>query len=188
MIYFTADHHFGHTNIIKYVSRPFKSVEIMDSEMISRWNEVVKPDDTVYHLGDFTLGNKCTARNYFKQLNGNIFVVPGGHDKRWIDAHIENVVVLPKLYMTNIGGLGLITMCHYPMYSWERSHYGSLHLHGHCHGTIGMISCSGDINLPPRTRKGSRIDVGVDNHDFYPINIDRIREILGERQDRISES
>jgi calcineurin-like phosphoesterase family protein len=51
-VFFTSDTHFGHANIIKYCGRPFASVEEMNRELIARWNAVVGPRDTVYHLGD----------------------------------------------------------------------------------------------------------------------------------------
>ena len=37
-VFFTADPHFGHTNIIRYENRPFASAEEMDQELIRRWN------------------------------------------------------------------------------------------------------------------------------------------------------
>ena len=51
-IFFTSDHHFGHTNILKFCNSPFNSIEQMNEELIKRWNEKIGPDDEVYHLGD----------------------------------------------------------------------------------------------------------------------------------------
>jgi len=88
MIWFTADHHFNHANIIKYCNRPFSSVDEMNNELVRRWNEVIKPDDTVYHLGDFTLEGVETFYKFFMQLNGKILIIPGGHDYRLSLIHI----------------------------------------------------------------------------------------------------
>ncbi len=52
MIYFTADTHFGHKNIIGSCARPFQNVEEMDEIMIARWNERVTANDKVYIMGD----------------------------------------------------------------------------------------------------------------------------------------
>ena len=50
MIYFTADHHFGHENVIKHCNRPFSSAEEMDTVLTSNWNSTVKSDDDIYTL------------------------------------------------------------------------------------------------------------------------------------------
>ena len=55
--FFTSDTHFGHNNIIEYCKRPYTSVEEMDAALEKNWNEVVKPDDLVYHLGDLAIDN-----------------------------------------------------------------------------------------------------------------------------------
>jgi len=51
--WFSADDHFGHGNIIKYCNRPFKDSNDMNSSLIRNWNQRVKPEDTVFHVGDF---------------------------------------------------------------------------------------------------------------------------------------
>jgi len=89
--WFTADMHLGHANIIKYCDRPFSSLEEMNRILIRNWNARVKPEDIVFHIGDFcfknTPGGKkgegvpISARDWEKQLNGKIIHIKGNHDK-----------------------------------------------------------------------------------------------------------
>lgn len=79
-IFFTADHHFGHENIIKFSERPFESLEHMNEELIKRWNEKIGPGDTVYHLGDISLGKPDFTKEILDRLNGNIHLIKGNHE------------------------------------------------------------------------------------------------------------
>jgi calcineurin-like phosphoesterase family protein len=100
-IWLTSDTHFGHANIIAYSNRPYADVEAMNADLTRRWNEVVAPDDTVYHLGDFAMGLPDLWPGYRASLNGAIVLVRGNHDRhlrRVVDAMnlvdvVENVVV-----------------------------------------------------------------------------------------------
>jgi calcineurin-like phosphoesterase family protein len=183
-VFVTADHHFGHANIIKFCGRPFADVREMDRVLVERWNAVVGPEDVVYHLGDFTLTGSLSP--WLERLQfGQLYFVPGGHDHRWLrrfEGQAEEgrwIEVLPPLVSLEFPSgrkrPHVVVLCHYPMLSWDRSHYGSLHLHGHSHGTI-PDSPSGDEQLPPGERKGRRIDVGVDRWDFAPVPLARLLE------------
>ena len=58
-IFVTSDCHFNHVNIIKYESETrgmFADPAEMNEKIISNWNSVVSPEDTVYVLGDFAMG------------------------------------------------------------------------------------------------------------------------------------
>ena len=79
-IFVTANQQFGRFNAIKAYKRPFPSVEEMNFNLIKEWNSVVSPEDRVYVLGNFAWDPE-TAEMVFKQLNGDIIVVPGEHDK-----------------------------------------------------------------------------------------------------------
>jgi calcineurin-like phosphoesterase family protein len=79
MLYFTSDHHFWHTNIIKYCNRPFVSVEEMNEALIQNWNDLVLPEDEVYYLGDFSMAAR-PVEIYTSRLNGIKYLVPGNHD------------------------------------------------------------------------------------------------------------
>lgn len=173
-IFFTADHHFGHANIIKYCNRPYTSVTEMDRDLIARWNAVVGENDVVYHLGDFTLGGPCKAQRYFAQLNGVIHALPGSHDIRWFDkqeylsrsGHViqcEPPLKTLELCFENNPRPLVIVLCHYAMRVWDRSHYGAFHLYGHSHG-----------RLPPQ---GRAMDIGVDVRP-EPFELEEIKTLL----------
>ena len=60
-IWFTADFHLGHKNIIRYCNRPFETVEEMNHTILERLNACVKANDILYFLGDFCIGPKARA-------------------------------------------------------------------------------------------------------------------------------
>ena len=55
MIYFTADTHFDHANIIRFCNRPFATVEEMNETLITNWNRKVHANDTVFIIGDMLI-------------------------------------------------------------------------------------------------------------------------------------
>jgi len=65
MIYFTADQHFGHANIIKLCSRPFSDVHEMDEALIENWNRRVTNGDTIYIIGDLLLGTLFRRKSIY---------------------------------------------------------------------------------------------------------------------------
>lgn len=79
----TSDQHFAHANIIRYTARPFRDVDEMNQRMLDLWNETVKPDDEVFHLGDFYWlrgDNRSTCEALIKLLHGKIHFIKGDHD------------------------------------------------------------------------------------------------------------
>ena len=79
-VFVTSDTHFNHTNIIRFCNRPFKNVAHMNETIISNWNRVVGPEDTVFHLGDFCLGGSAEWINVLNRLNGKKYLISGNHD------------------------------------------------------------------------------------------------------------
>ena len=86
-LWFTADTHFGHANIIRYCKRPFTSVEEMDQTLINNINELVQTEDTLYHLGDFSFGRQSKTNNaarYLEQIKcKKVIIIPGNHDPHY---------------------------------------------------------------------------------------------------------
>ena len=162
-IFFTSDTHFGHNNVIRFCNRPFANAYEMDVELTRRWNEVVNKDDTVYHLGDFAFRNKTHVSEYLAHLNGIIHLVTGGHDKKGTWKYFAS---FDKVMQIKVGKQTIV-LCHYPMVSWEKSHYGSWMLYGHTHGRI------------PYNKKLPSFDIGTDCWNYTPISFEEVADILG---------
>ena len=167
--WFTSDTHFGHSKIIEYCNRPFSNADEMDETMIERWNSVVKPNDTVWHLGDFAFHKsqeEITA--LLQRLNGTKNLIAGNHDDaKTRYAAWNDVRALVEL---SLGNKTKVTLCHYALRVWNKSHHGALHFYGHSHGTL------------PGDRQS--LDVGVDCWDYTPVNIEQIRERLKTQPER----
>ena len=80
MYYFISDTHFYHKRVIEFEQRPFKSLEHMHEELIKRWNQRVKEDDTVIIVGDFNFGGVSQRNKLFKILKGHKVLIKGNHD------------------------------------------------------------------------------------------------------------
>jgi calcineurin-like phosphoesterase family protein len=72
-----SDTHFFHENIGRYCSRPENWQELI----IKNWNDLVSPDETILHLGDFALGNKSNFDLLSGMLRGRLFLIQGNHDR-----------------------------------------------------------------------------------------------------------
>lgn len=79
--WYTADLHLGHERIIELCARPFSSVTEMNEAIITRWNERVEPEDTVWVLGDVALGPIEESLGLISRLNGYLILVAGNHDR-----------------------------------------------------------------------------------------------------------
>lgn len=164
-LFYTSDEHYDH--ILRCSNRPYSSVDEMNEDIISKFNEVVPPNGFTIHGGDFYLGrNKKEVYNRFiSRLNGNHFFVMGSHDK-WLDNRNSHEIV--ELRIDN----QIIVICHYAMRVWPASHYNSWHLYGHSHG-----------NLPS---EGKSHDISVDNTGFYPLSHNDIINIMVDKPDNFN--
>ena len=175
---FTSDTHYYHKKIIEYCHRPFGSVEEMNEAMIDRWNSKVKPEDEVYHIGDFAL--KCSVpevENIVRRLNGHIHLILGNHDLKNKSVMRAGGFVEKVHYKElKVGDLKIV-LCHYPFLTWNKSHRGSWSLHGHCHGTLKNPKCPFCL----KSQEGllaRRLDVGVDCWNFEPVSFDELAVVM----------
>lgn len=196
MRFFTSDTHFGHKNIIEYCQRPFKTVDEMNQVLIDNWNAVVKPEDTIYHLGDVAFLKQEAAYKIIQQLNGNKILIRGNHDK---GAGAMNAMGFPEVHdklQIEINGQKL-WLSHYPYPFIEYDPYIEDHDDPDAHHTVvkdvgqpkddfhTWLLC-GHVHTAWKSkqfkgRKNGMLNVGVDQWGFKPISeieiADTIRQL-----------
>ncbi len=163
-IYFTADTHFFHANIVKHCpGRPYNgsgSDLQHDEWLIDLWNGTIDKKDIVYIIGDFAFGNKERVVRLLGKLHGQKHLIVGNHDASSIKLpnYFESVQQIKDLHFNADNHAFLkkdfdLALCHYPLLSWSRKNYGACMVHGHCHGRIDELNAkAGEL----------RVDVGID--------------------------
>ncbi len=129
-VFFIADTHFGHQNIIQYEKRPFQNVQEMDAILIENWNKKVNKDDKVYILGDFAMGSEEYIKDIINKLKGYKVFVLGNHDKSyalawWQSSGFNEVINYPVIYKE------WFILSHEPLYINKSMPYANIFGHVH---------------------------------------------------------
>lgn len=193
-IWFTSDTHYHHKNIVRGTSswsdeendgsshsrqstRDFDTLEDHDDELVKVFNGLIKPNDILYHLGDWSFGGHEQIKLFRNRLQcKNIHLIFGNHDQ-----HIEPIDSVYRQCFSSVQyvkelsfkidsgisgryGKTKIFLSHYSHQVWNKSHHGAIHLFGHSHGSLKGI--------------GRSMDVGVDTHNLYPYHLNEIVDIM----------
>lgn len=193
-VWFTADTHFGHGNIIKFCQRPFltpeeletvrrdprsrfrisdDSVRRHDEALLEAINSRVAEGDLLWILGDFCWGRLTEATAYRGRIRcRHVHLVWGNHDHRSIRPVFGEVL---EQGMVTVDGQE-IWLNHYPMRSWNKSFHGSWHLYGHVHGRLAKEDATNGSSLTK--------DAGVDACEYRPWSMDELREYMAPRVEK----
>lgn len=133
MIYFTADLHFGHKNIIRFDNRPFATIEEMDNTIIRNWNDKVEDNDEVYILGDISWYKEDKTCDILSKLKGKKHLIKGNHDhiSSNMRKYFYSINDYKEIKVDDVN----IVLCHYPITFFNKHHYGSYMLYGHVHNS-----------------------------------------------------
>jgi calcineurin-like phosphoesterase family protein len=165
-----SDTHFRHAAILTfkdYAGKPprsgFTDVDHMDEVMIDNWNSVVKPNDTVYHLGDVLFGmdkDVWLAENMPK-LNGRKELVLGNHDNpKFLAPYFRSI----NLWV-DFSEIGLV-MTHTPLHPQTLNE-------SHRFGDKGILNVHGHIHSNP-SPEGPYRCVSVEQINYTPINMEEL--------------
>ena len=130
--FLVSDTHFGHAGVCRFTEadgvtkiRPWTDPAEMDEAMIQRWNDVVRPNDKVYHLGDVVINRKALPTLH--RLNGDKVLIRGNHDIFRDDEYREYFRELRAYHVLN----GMI-LSHIPVHEASLGRFGT-NIHGHLH-------------------------------------------------------
>lgn len=171
-VFLVSDTHFGHEKTCTVFKRedgsplrPFSNAEEMDEFMVKAWNERVKPNDKVYHLGDVVINRKFLS--ILGRLNGDKVLIRGNHDIFKLEDYSTYFRDIRGYHVMN----GLI-LSHVPVHADSLARFGA-NIHGHLHANRvmkarGVDSKTGEIlysdKIDPRYHC-----VCVEHTDFAPI-------------------
>ena len=163
-VYFTSDTHFSSDRALKLSRRPFANVEEMDWTMIERWNNVVNPHDTIFHLGDFgeqwplplLTGRKCFIEGNYER-DGKTSI--SDEYKKYFFSYTKEP--FKYSYTDKDGVTHEYIMGHEPSKVMKLSDDKVFGLFGHIHGRQRI--------------KSFGIDVGVDCWNYTPVSLDDVQ-------------
>lgn len=192
-LWFTADLHLGHGNIIKYCHRPHLSeaealraateprggwkvsretVVRHDNALIDAINERVGKNDILWIIGDFSLCPIEEATRYRDRIEcREVNLVRGNHDLPAYDGLFTRVIDQGMIKHQG----RKIWLNHYPMRSWDKAFHGAWHLFGHVHGRLRAEDAANPRHLA--------MDVGVDACDYRPVSFEEVADYLRPREE-----
>lgn len=183
-LFFSADPHFGHGAMAATGKgwRPFATVQEHDETLIWNWNQIVRPVDQVWLLGDCGMGRDTDILNTVRRLNGVKHLIVGNHDAPWPSHRDSNTHI--RRWMEVFESVQLraerkvahqrVMLSHLPYtgdhtdvdrhQEYRPRDFGHWLIHGHVHDAWKI--------------NGRQINVGVDVWDWRPVSIDEIATII----------
>lgn len=193
-LWFTSDCHFGHRNILRFCERPYADEKEMARAIINNWNAVVKPDEKIFCLGDFSWwDSRHEIRKIVNQLNGEIFMILGNHDtaksfelcdpeKVHLCSDVTYLYIRPEVQNTDSRfavGCYEIVLSHFPQLCYSHSDKKNVYnFFGHIHSRKGQPMM--EFGKPIKLLKGCQYDIGMDRHDCTPVEFFNILKEIKE--------
>ena len=183
-VFLVSDTHFGHAGVCRFTHpddpevklRPWTDPDEMDEAMIRNWNDRVRPNDKVYHLGDVVINRKFL--HILGRLNGDKVLIRGNHDIFKLEDYTA--------YFRDVRGYDVkngMILSHIPVHVESLARFGT-NIHGHLHANRvmrmrGVDAKTGEVlystEIDPRYHC-----VCVEATDYAPISLeevyDRIRK------------
>lgn len=165
-VYLVSDTHFGHAGVCRFLKadgsklRPWDDPKVMDEDMVQLWNQTVKPEDKVYHLGDVVINRR--ALQIMHRLNGDKVLIKGNHDIFKLLDYTEHFRDIRAYHI-----MDNLILSHIPIHPQQQGRFKG-NIHGHLHSNVVVDK----FGRPDPFYKC----VCVEQTDFKPILFERVRE------------
>ena len=171
-VFLVSDTHFGHAGVCRFLRddgtklRPWDDPEKMDEDMIKLWNDTVRPNDKVYHLGDVVMHRKSLS--IMHRLNGDKVLIKGNHDIFKLGDYIPYFRDIRAYHVMNN-----MILSHIPIHPESKGRFNA-NIHGHLHAN--------------RVKKDDKIDpwyfnVSVEQIDYKPILFEEVLERIKKQNE-----
>lgn len=177
-VFLVSDTHFGHAGVCRFLRedgtklRPWDNPEDMDEFMVEAWNQRVRPNDKVYHLGDVVINKR--ALKTLGRLNGDKVLIRGNHDIFRDTEYREYFRELRAYHVMN----GCI-LSHVPVHEASLGRFG-VNIHGHLHANrVKRVIGIDTLGTVPELVYGTEPDVRyhcvcVEQTGFAPILLEDV--------------
>ena len=171
-VFLVSDTHFGHAGVCRFLRddgtklRPWDDPEKMDEDMIKLWNDTVRPNDKVYHLGDVVMHRKSLS--IMHRLNGDKVLIKGNHDIFKLGDYVPYFRDIRAYHVMNN-----MILSHIPIHPESKGRFNA-NIHGHLHAN--------------RVKKDDKIDpwyfnVSVEQIDYKPILFEEVLERIKKQNE-----
>mgnify|MGYP005838659031 CR=1 FL=1 len=187
--WFSSDWHLGHEKILSLARRPYSNAQEMNNHILDIYKKTVKRGDNFYYLGDLAW-KVDIIYDFFRKIfnyekHHNFFWILGNHDLKFqnklsnlpqLGKHLHIYNGIHEIKILDNEEKYRITLCHYPMITWNCSHFGAWQLYGHHHNDY-----SGDFQFlrDHNPSMGKQYNVAWDNNNYKFINFHEIKHTMG---------
>jgi calcineurin-like phosphoesterase family protein len=173
--YFSSDWHLGHDKVLEMSKRPFDSIDKMHEHLWAQIESLQRGDE-IYFMGDLGKYNDIIFE-FFNRLpkRVNFHWVVGNHDYNYkkFESFCTSQTAMRSVKIEG----NHVVLCHYPMITWDRSHYGSWQLFGHHH-----VNYHGTADLEKHAI-GKQLNVNWEFHNYKLLSEKDIVEIMATKPD-----
>lgn len=137
-VWLVSDTHFSHLGVCRFLRadgtklRPWDDPDEMDEEMVQLWNETVKPNDKVYHLGDVAINRR--GLKVLRRLNGDKVLIKGNHDIFKLKDYTEYFRDIRAYHV-----MDRFILSHIPIHPQQQGRFKG-NIHGHLHSNFVLDS------------------------------------------------